>query len=183
MDYSFLLAARVLLYSSSYIQNNTYHRLYYTSCGALAATRNSPIRRTNRTMSEHSYHRATSRTHRKQSNGYTPVNRHTRKEGNILFNNTLNTFYLRLYDVGQTHQDKRVMVTYVLCRFRCKQTYMFYLMLHSTHFIYGIMASDRHTKTESDGDTPVLCQFSCKQINKNKVMVTHLSFVNLAVNK
>ena len=36
MGYSFRLAARVLLYVSSHRQDNTYHGLFYTSCGALA---------------------------------------------------------------------------------------------------------------------------------------------------
>ena len=36
MGYSFRLAARVLLYASSHRQDNTYHGLFYTSCGALA---------------------------------------------------------------------------------------------------------------------------------------------------
>ena len=52
IGYSFRLAARVLLYASS-------HGLCYTSCGALAATRNSPMGTpwridltTHRTMSE-----------------------------------------------------------------------------------------------------------------------------------
>ena len=39
------------------------------------------------------------------------------KEGNVLFNDTLNTFYLRLYGRKE----------------------MFYLTTHSTHFIYGYM--------------------------------------------
>ena len=43
MDYSFRLAARVLLYASSHIQDNTYHGLCYTSCGALDETRNSSM--------------------------------------------------------------------------------------------------------------------------------------------
>ena len=42
------------------------------------------------------------------------------KEGNVLFNDALNTFYLRLYGRKE----------------------MFYLTTHSTHFIYGYMASD-----------------------------------------
>ena len=49
-------------------QDNTYHCLCYTSHGALAGTRNSPMGppwridpTTHRTMSERSYHRATSR--------------------------------------------------------------------------------------------------------------------------
>ena len=37
---SFRLAARVILYASSHRQDNTYHGLCYTSCGALAGTRN-----------------------------------------------------------------------------------------------------------------------------------------------
>ena len=43
MDYSFRLAARVLLYASSHRQDNTYHSLCYTSRGALAGTRNSSM--------------------------------------------------------------------------------------------------------------------------------------------
>ena len=35
MEYSFRLAARVLLYASSHRQDNTYYSLCYTSCGAL----------------------------------------------------------------------------------------------------------------------------------------------------
>ena len=69
MGYSFRLAARVLLYASSYRQNNTYHGFCYTSRGTLAGTRNSsmgPPRgidpTTHRTMSERSYHGATSRS-------------------------------------------------------------------------------------------------------------------------
>ena len=64
---SFRLAARVLLYALSHRQESTYHCLYYTSCGALAGRRNSsmgpPWRidpTTHHTMSECSYHRATS---------------------------------------------------------------------------------------------------------------------------
>ena len=56
-----------LLYASSHRQDNTYHSLCYTSHGALAGMRNSsmgpPWRinpMTHHTMSEHSYHRATS---------------------------------------------------------------------------------------------------------------------------
>ena len=69
MGYSFQLAVRVLLYASSHRQDNTYHGLCYTSCGALAGTRNSsmgPLWRidstTYRTISKRSYHRATSRS-------------------------------------------------------------------------------------------------------------------------
>ena len=40
IGYSFRLTARVLLYAPSHRQDNTYHGLCYTSCGALAGTRN-----------------------------------------------------------------------------------------------------------------------------------------------
>ena len=43
-----------------------------------------------------------------------------RKEGNVLFNDALNAFYLWLYGRKE----------------------MFYLTMHSTHFIYSYMASD-----------------------------------------
>ena len=43
MGYSFRLTARVLLYAPSHRQDNTYHGLCYTSCGALAGTRNSSM--------------------------------------------------------------------------------------------------------------------------------------------
>ena len=41
IGYSFRLTARVLLYAPSHRQGSTYHRLCYTSRGALAGTRNS----------------------------------------------------------------------------------------------------------------------------------------------
>ena len=40
---SYRLTARVLLYAPSHRQDNTYHGLCYTSCGALAGMRNSSI--------------------------------------------------------------------------------------------------------------------------------------------
>ena len=43
IDYSFRLAARVLLYAPSHRQDSTYHSLCYTSRGALAGTRNSSM--------------------------------------------------------------------------------------------------------------------------------------------
>ena len=36
---------------------------------------------------------------------YTHTNKKITKEGNVLFNNALNTFYLRLYDVRQMVKD------------------------------------------------------------------------------
>ena len=41
MGYSLRLAARVLLYTPSHRQDDTYHGLCYTSRGALAGTKNS----------------------------------------------------------------------------------------------------------------------------------------------
>ena len=43
IGYSYRLTARVLLYAPSHRQDNTYHDLCYTSCGALAGTRNSSM--------------------------------------------------------------------------------------------------------------------------------------------
>ena len=43
IGYSYRLTARVLLYAPSQRQDNTYHGLCYTSCGALAGTRNSSM--------------------------------------------------------------------------------------------------------------------------------------------
>ena len=45
------------------------------------------------------------------------------RERNVFFNDALNTFYLQLYG-------------------REREREMFYLTTHSTHFIYGYMASD-----------------------------------------
>ena len=43
IGYSYRLTARVLLYAPSHRQDNTYHGLCCTSCGALAGTRNSSM--------------------------------------------------------------------------------------------------------------------------------------------
>ena len=43
IGYSYRLTASVLLYAPSHRQDNTYHGLCYTSRGALAGTRNSPM--------------------------------------------------------------------------------------------------------------------------------------------
>ena len=43
IGYSYWLTARVLLYAPSHRQDNTYNGLCYTSCGALAGTRNSSM--------------------------------------------------------------------------------------------------------------------------------------------
>ena len=53
------------------------------------------------TMSERSYHGPTSGTKEKQS----MLDLQTLKEGNVLFNDALNTFYLRLYSVRHMVKD------------------------------------------------------------------------------
>ena len=68
IGYSFRLTARVLLYAPSHRQDSTYHSLCYTSRvhwlkWKIAQWRIDPT--THRTMSKHSYHRATSRSGRK----------------------------------------------------------------------------------------------------------------------
>ena len=92
-----------------------------------------------------------------------------RKEGNVLFNDALNTFYLRLYGVRhmvKDHSDSEKgnplpphMLLFPINSkgsFICtipqtgycftvawnERKEMFYLTTHSTHFIYGYMASD-----------------------------------------
>ena len=65
--YTIRLTARVLLYAPSHRQDSTYHGLCYTSCGVLAGTINSSMGPSHEglirhTMSEHSYHGATSRS-------------------------------------------------------------------------------------------------------------------------
>ena len=69
----------------------------------------------------------------------TPLNQPLNpRERNVLFNDALNTFYLRLYGVRhmvKDHSDSK------------KEREMFYLTTHSTHFIYGYMASDIWLRT------------------------------------
>ena len=43
IGYSYRLTARVLLYAPYHRQDNTYHSLCYTSCGALAGMRNTLV--------------------------------------------------------------------------------------------------------------------------------------------
>ena len=43
IGYSFRLTTRLLLYAPSHREDSTYHGLCYTSCGALAGTRNSSM--------------------------------------------------------------------------------------------------------------------------------------------
>ena len=48
-------------------------------------------------------------------------------EGNVIFTDAISPFYLWLYSVGYMVNGRKE---------------MFYLTTHSTHFIYGYMASD-----------------------------------------
>ena len=64
-----------------------------------------------------------------------------RKEGNVLINDALNTFYLWLYGRREmfyltTHS------THFNYGYMGREREMFYLTTHSTHFIYGYMVSD-----------------------------------------
>ena len=78
LDYSFQLTA-VFLYASSHRQDSTYYDLYYTSREALDGPRSSSVS---------PWWEITPRT-----------STLPQKEGNVLFNDALNTFYLRLYGV------------------------------------------------------------------------------------
>ena len=74
--------------------------------------------------------------HTPHSNGFNPENKqHTVDEFINLFNEALNTFYLRLDGVRIYKQMKEV------------RKEKLYLTMHSTHFIYGYMASDIWLRT------------------------------------
>ena len=75
------------------------------------------------------------------------------KEGNVLFNDALNTFYLQLYGEREIIYLKDALNTFYLRLYGIRHMVkdhsdskgrkeMFYLTTHSTHFIYGYMASD-----------------------------------------
>ena len=134
MGYSFRLAARVLLYVSSHRQDSTYHGLCYTSCGALAGMRNSsmgpPWRidpTTHRTMSERSYHGATSRS--------------------LEWEIAQWVHPMKNWSDNPSHHERTLLPrSYIwLPHFNRKREGMFYLTTHSAHFIYGYMASDIST--------------------------------------
>ena len=103
IGYSYRLTARVLLYAPSHRQDNTYHSLCYTSHGALAGTRNSSMgpphggsirRPTAPSANSTNYDRSG-----KIASWNVPLVATTdfyRKEGNVLFNDTLNTFLFRV---------------------------------------------------------------------------------------
>ena len=71
------------------------------------------------------------------------------KEGNVLVNDALITFYLRLYGVRHMVTDSilwgdggQTNNTISASRVVIGRKEMFYLTTHSTHFIYGYMASN-----------------------------------------
>ena len=101
MGYSFWLAASDLLYAPSYSQDIAYHWFWYTSCGALAGMRNGSTMKGWSDDPSHQdwtiYHKATSHSPSHVGEG--------RKEGNVLFIDTLNTFYLCLYGIRHMIKD------------------------------------------------------------------------------
>ena len=98
IGYSFRLATKVLLYAPSHRQDSTYHGFCYTSRGALAGTRNSSFGSTPCRIDP-----TTNRTSR-DTVQYTIMLR--RKEGNVLFNDPVDTFYLRLYGIAHVANDQ-----------------------------------------------------------------------------
>ena len=96
--YSFRLAARVLLYASSHRQDNTYHSLCHTRLEREIAQWVHPMKDRSDDPSHHE------RTLLPRS--YISLQAYgRRKEGNVLFNDTFNTFYFLLY--GVRHMEGR----------------------------------------------------------------------------
>ena len=106
IGYSFLLTARVLLYAPSHRQDSTNHGLCYTSRGALAGTRNSsmgpPYEGSIRWPIAPWANALT--TELQLAPGYKLEDESHKPERNVLFNDALNTFYLRLYGIRATKQ-------------------------------------------------------------------------------
>ena len=97
IGYSYRLAARVLLYAPSHRQDSTYYGFCYTSRGSLAGTRYSLIVHHEGSIRRPIAPRANALTAElhlapPHNKGSTTAN-HCRKEGNVLFNDGLNTFY------------------------------------------------------------------------------------------
>ena len=98
----FVISSKVLLYAPFHREDSTYHDLCYTSRGALARKRkqlNGSTQwridpKTHHTMSEHSYHGATSRSF------LTNEAHKITKEGRKCVNDALNTFYLRIPEIN-----------------------------------------------------------------------------------
>ena len=86
MGYSFRLAARVLSYAPSHRQDSTYHCLLLHQLWSTG-------------WNEKLLNGSTMR------DGEADLSHHEGKEGNVLFNDALNTFYLRLYGVRHMVKD------------------------------------------------------------------------------
>ena len=70
------------------------------------------------------------------------VRKEGRKEGNVLFKDALNTFYLRLYGIW--------LRTILIVEKRERE--MFYLTTHSTHFILRLYGVRHMVKDHSDSE-------------------------------
>ena len=134
MGYSFRLTARVVLNAPSHIRNNTYHGLCCTNRGTLAGMRNnslgppSLLYQTSSTGCNETYNNGSTMedrsddllhhewtlhhgaTYRSMVMRNITLVSHTRwipkeMEGNVLFNDALNTFYLRLYGIRHMAKD------------------------------------------------------------------------------
>ena len=92
MGYSFRLAARNLLYAPCHRQDSIYHGLCYTSRGALAGTR---------LLFRYLFVLMLALLKRTTGTEYIA----SCFKGNVLFNDTLNTLYLRLYNVRHMVKD------------------------------------------------------------------------------
>ena len=94
-----------------------------------------------------------------------------RKEGRVLFNDALSTFYLRLYGVGhmlKDHSDSErgnsLPPHGLLFPINSKEGRKegFDLTTHSAHFIYGYMASDICSRTIQIAREETRCRhFGC----------------------
>ena len=114
MGYSFRLSARGILYAPSHRQDNTYHGLCYTSRGALDGTSCCRVAQfivgtkqqliiiwITFLLSAIAEWLVITYIH----TGSYDVSATGRKEGNVLFNDALNTFYLRLYGFRHVVKD------------------------------------------------------------------------------
>ena len=119
IGYSYWLTARVLLYAPSHRQDNTYHSLYYTSRGALSGMRNSSMG---------------------------PPH-----EGSIRPTAPWARSNSRDCSMSQSCQKSALKICFVeaeiVVEARERGREMFYLTMHSTHFIYGYMVSDIWLRT------------------------------------
>ena len=110
IGYSLRLTARVLLYAPSHSQWMKIHKQNNTNY--LEAVGWSPQRDCWESYSG-------------GSSGGDHSKAEERKEGNVLFNNTLNTFYFKKKGFTYSNEPE-----------------VFHLTMHSTYFIYGYTASD-----------------------------------------